>query len=152
MGEPRLYASCRVDDLLVGIDIEAVQEVTSGAELTPVPLASPVVSGLLNLRGQIVTAIELRRCLQLADRPAGQRPFNVILKTADGCVSLLVDEVGDVLTVDADDFEPPPETLRGRLKQLIAGAYKLDGQLLLALDIDGVLGVSSAGQQHVTGG
>lgn len=137
------YASCRVGGLLIGVNVDAVQELTAGSDMTPVPLASPLVSGLLNLRGEIVTAIDLRRCLQLDDRPAGQRPVHVILRTADECVSLLVDEVGDVLAVDGDDFEQPPRTLQGPLRALISGAHKLDGELLLALDIDGVLAVSA---------
>jgi purine-binding chemotaxis protein CheW len=140
------YSSCFVDDLLVGIKAEAVQEVTAGSELTPVPLASPLVSGLLNLRGQVVTAIDLRRCLELRDRPAGQRPVHVIMRTDDGCVSLLVDQVGDVLQVDEDDFEVPPRTLRGRLRELISGAYKLDGRLLLVLDTDRAVAFSTSQQ------
>jgi purine-binding chemotaxis protein CheW len=137
------YTSCFVDDLLVGIKVEALQEVTVGSELTPVPLASPLVSGLLNLRGQVVTAIDLRRCLELRDRPSGQRPVHVIMRTEDGSVSLLVDQVGDVLHLDESDCEPAPRTLRGRLRDLITGAYKLDGRLLLVLDTERALAFST---------
>jgi len=143
MADSREYTSCLVDDLLVGIPVEAVREVTTGAELTPVPLASPLVGGLLNLRGEIVTAIDLRRCLQVGERPAGQRPVHLILRSDDGCVSLLVDEVGDVLDVADEDIEPAPRTLRGRIRELITGVHKLDGRLLLVLDTDGVLSFSS---------
>lgn len=146
MAGTQLYSSCVVDDLLVGIKVEAVQEVTSGSELTAVPLASPLVSGLLNLRGHIVTAIDLRRCLQIGDRPADERPIHLILRTDDGCVSLLVDQVGDVLEVDEADFEVPPKTLRGRMRTLITGAYKLDGRLLLVLDTDAVLACCTSEQ------
>jgi purine-binding chemotaxis protein CheW len=146
VSDKRQYVSCFVDDLMVGITVDAVQEVTSGSELTHVPLAPPVVSGLLNLRGQIVTTIDLRRCLQLGDRPAGERPVHLILRTDDGCVGLLVDQVGDVLEVNSDDFEAPPKTLRGALRELITGAYKLDGSLLLALDTDRALAFSSGEQ------
>ena len=134
MADKRLLSSFYVEDLLFGLAVEIVQEVTSGVKLTPVPLAPPLVRGLLNLRGQIVTAIDLRRCLQLSDRPADQMPVDLILRTDDGGTSLLVDRVGDVLEVDDADFEPPPATLRGRLQELIRGAYKLDGRLLLALE------------------
>ena len=146
MAGKQQYSSCFVDDLLVGINVEAVQEVTTGSALTPVPLASPLVSGLLNLRGHIVTAIDLRRCLELPDRPADQRPVHVIMRTDDGCVSLLVDQVGDVLQVDEADFEAAPRTLRGRLRELITGAYKLDGRLLLVLDTDSALAFSTSQQ------
>ena len=73
MAEKRQYTSCLIDELFVGIRVEAVQEVAGECELTPVPHAPSCISGLLNLRGQIVTAIDLRRCLQASDRPAGQR-------------------------------------------------------------------------------
>ena len=140
---PQQYTTCVVDDLLVGIKVEALQEVTAGAELTPVPLASSLVSGLLNLRGHVVTAVDLRRCLQLRERPSGQRPVHVIMRTADGAVSLLVDQVGDVFQLDEDDCEPPPSTLDGRLRDLITGAFNLDGRLLLVLDTDRALAFSS---------
>jgi purine-binding chemotaxis protein CheW len=144
VSDTTLYASCRVGDLLVGINVAAVQEVAAGSELTPVPLAPPTVSGLLNLRGSIITAIDLRRCLQLDERPPHQRPVHVILNTADGCMSLLVDDVGDVLEMDAAAFEAPPATLRGRLRELISGAYQVDGGLLLLLNLDGVLHAAAA--------
>jgi purine-binding chemotaxis protein CheW len=93
-----------------------------------------VVRGLINLRGQIVTAIDLRRRLELEDRPADQKPINVVIHTDDGAVSLLVDEIGDVLKVPQTLFEPPPETLKGTARELIRGAYKLTDGLLLILD------------------
>jgi purine-binding chemotaxis protein CheW len=142
MAEKRQYTSGLVDELFVGIRVEAVQEVAGECELTRVPHAPACVGGLLNLRGQIVTAIDLRPCLQASDRPAGQRPVNLILRTDDGCVSLLMDQVGDVLEVEDNDFEPVPSTLEGRLRELITGVYKLDGRLLLVLDTDKVLAVS----------
>ena len=91
-----------------------VQEVIRYQAMTRVPLAPTVVSGLINLRGQIVTAIDLRRRLGLAG-PAdeGLHPMNVVVRTDDGAVSLLVDEIGDVVEVTDDAFEPPPETLAG---------------------------------------
>jgi len=139
------YASCFVGDLIVGIRVDAVQEVTSLSELTPVPLASSLVSGLLNLRGEIVTAIDLRRCLELADRPADRRPVNLILRTDDDSrVSLLVDQVGDVLEVDPAEIEAPPRTVRGRIRELITGVYKLDRSLLLILDTKSVLDCAAA--------
>jgi purine-binding chemotaxis protein CheW len=139
MAQTRQFASFDLTELLFGIEVERVQEVTTGNEITRVPLAPPVVHGVLNLRGRIVTAIDLRRCLQLAERSADQRPVNLILQTDDGCASLLVDHVGNVLDVDDSDFEPPPATLRGRVRDLIRGAYKLDSRLLLVLDADKVL-------------
>ncbi len=119
-----------------GLDVLRVQEVIRYQAMTPVPLASPVVRGLINLRGQIVTAIDLRRRLELEDRPKDQLPLNVVVQTDDGAVSLLVDEIGDVLEVSQEAFESPPETLKGVTRDLIRGAYKLKGCLLLILDPD----------------
>jgi purine-binding chemotaxis protein CheW len=111
-----------------------VQEVMRTLEMTPVPLAPHAVRGLINLRGQIVTAIDLRRRLGLPERAADQEPMNVVMRTDDGAVSLLVDEIGDVIEVNEDAFEPPPDTLQGDARALIKGVYKLNGQLLLILD------------------
>jgi purine-binding chemotaxis protein CheW len=116
-----------------GIDVLSVQEVIRAQPMTRVPLAPGCVRGLINLRGQIVTAVDLRRRLGMPDRAAGD-PLNVVVRTDDGAVSLLVDDIGDVLAVSRADFERPPETLRGPARALVRGAYKLDGRLLLVLD------------------
>jgi purine-binding chemotaxis protein CheW len=128
----------------LGVEVVRVQEVVRHQEMTRVPLAPPAVRGLINLRGQIVTAIDLRRRLDLPDRPDTDRPVNVVVQTDDGAVSLLVDEIGDVLHVPGAAFEGPPDTLRGPARELIRGAYKLDGRLLLVLDTDRLLDVKAA--------
>lgn len=151
MAQRRSYASCLVDGLWIGVKVEDVQEVHGGLGLTPVPLAPVFVSGLLNLRGDIVTAVDLRRCLEMSERPADRPPVNVIVRTDDGSVSLLVDEVGEVLEVDDRDVEPPPTTLRGRARELITAVYKLDGRLLLVLDTEEVLSFSVSEQVSPTG-
>ena len=127
-----------------GLDVLRVQEIIRYQEMTRAPLAPPVVRGLINLRGQIVTAIDLRRRLDLGDRPAGQLPVNVVVRTDDGAVSLLVDEIGDVLEVENEAFEPRPDTLTGRVRDLIQGAYKLPTRLLLILDTSKVVSVVPA--------
>ena len=128
-----------VDNIFLGIEVEKVQEIIRYQEMTRVPLAPSVVGGLINLRGQIVTAIDLRRRLDLSDRPIEQLPLNVIVRTGDETASLLVDDIGDVLEVDRDDFETPPDTFTSKVRPLIRGAYKLQGQLLLFLDVDKVV-------------
>jgi len=120
--------------LYFGLDVREVQEVLQYQDMVRVPLASEVVRGLINLRGQIVTAIDLRRRLDLPERDADVDPMNVVVRSDDGAVSLLVDEIGDVLEVDERSFERAPETLRGRMRDLVEGVYKLDGRLLLVLD------------------
>lgn len=136
MAEEQQFCTFFLDRYVFGIEVKQVQEVLRYQELTRVPLASQVVSGLINLRGQIVTAIDLRRRLELDERDDDQLPMNVVIRTDDGIVSLLVDEIGEVIEVEEDTFEPPPETMRGLARELIKGTYKLENQLLLILDTE----------------
>jgi purine-binding chemotaxis protein CheW len=133
-----------LDSLFFGVEVQRVQEVLREQEMTRVPLAPAVVNGLINLRGQIVTAIDLRRRLELRERSSERAPMNVVVRTDDGAVSLLVDEIGDVIKVQNGTFEPPPETLTGISRHLIRGIHKLDKQLLLVLDIDRTVDLTSA--------
>ncbi len=134
MAEELQYCTFMLDDLLFGVEVQQVQEVIRFQNLTEVPLASGVVHGLINLRGQIVTALDLRRRLSLPERPAGELPMNVVIRTEGDLVSLLVDEIGDVVEVDESLFECPPDTLSGVARDLISGTYKLEHRLLLVLD------------------
>jgi purine-binding chemotaxis protein CheW len=134
VADERQYCTFFVAGLYFGLDVLRVQEIIRYQEMTRVPLAPPVVRGLINLRGQIVTAIDLRRRLGLSDRTDDQLPVNVIVQTDDGALSLLVDEIGDVLEVSEQLFERPPETLKGPAREFIRGAYKLKDRLLLILD------------------
>lgn len=128
---------------MFGIDVQTVQEVIRYQQMTDIPLAPDAVCGLINLRGQIVTAIDLRKRLGLPGRPEGQLPMNVVVRSDDGAVSLLVDQIGDVQDSDHQNFETPPETLRGSTRQLILGAYKMKDRLLLILDTNRVIDVTS---------
>src|SRR5579859_2600274 len=118
MADEHQYCTFLLDGHYFGIDVLEVQEIIRFQQMTRVPLAPAVVRGLINLRGQIVTGIDLRRRLGLKERPAEQLPVNVVVKTEDGAVSLLVDEIGDVVEVSQKQFEPPPETLRGNAREL----------------------------------
>jgi purine-binding chemotaxis protein CheW len=119
-----------------GTPVPQVQEVIQYQVMTRVPLAPSVVSGMINLRGQIVSAIDLRRRLGFPDRPADQLPMNVVVRTNEGAVSLLVDEIGDVIEVEEEALESPPETLQGFAREVVRGVYKLSGRLLLVLDTE----------------
>lgn len=121
-----------------GVSVETVQEVLRYQEMTPVPLAPTVVSGLINLRGQIVTAVDLRRRLEMADREAHQLPVNVVVRAGEGVISLLVDEIGDVVEVAEDTFEPPPDSLGGKARAMVLGVHKLQGRLMHILDTEQV--------------
>jgi purine-binding chemotaxis protein CheW len=137
------YCTFFLDSLFVGVEVHKVQEVIRYQEMTRVPLASRIVQGLINLRGQIVTAIDLRHRLELSSRATDQLPMNVVVRTEEGPMSLLVDEIGDVLEVDESSFERPPETLKGVARDLIRGAYKLKDRLLLTLDIEQTVNLSA---------
>ena len=141
--EEQQFCTFFLDSLCFGVEVQRVQEVLREQEMTRVPLAPPVVNGLINLRGQIVTAIDLRRRLELRERAGERPPMNVVVRTDDGAVSLLVDDIGDVIKVQTDTFEPAPETLTGVSRHLIRGIHKLDAQLLLVLDIDRTVDLTS---------
>lgn len=141
----RQLCTFTIDGLLFGVDVINVQEVLRYQEMTPVPLAPSVVSGLLNLRGQIVTALDMRQRLGLPPRPADVPPTNLIVRDQQRVISLLVDEIGDVLQVDDSTFEPPPETLPGASRALIDGVYKFKPQLLLLLNTERAVKVEPFG-------
>lgn len=141
--ETQQFSTFFLDGLFFGVEVLKVQEVIRYQEMTRVPLAPPVISGLINLRGQIVTAVDLRRRLELSPRAADQLPMNVVVRTDDGAVSLLVDEIGDVVEVSEESFEQPPETIDGVARELIRGVYKLRERLLLILDTEKTVNLST---------
>jgi purine-binding chemotaxis protein CheW len=136
MAERSQFCTFYLEKLLFGIELKGVQEVIRSLDMTHVPLAPEVVGGLINLRGQIVTAVDLRRRLELRTRPAEALPMNVVVRSEDGAVSLLVDEIGDVVEVEESTFETPPETLRGTVRAMILGVHKLESGLLHVLDTE----------------
>lgn len=117
-----------------GIDLLEVQEIIRFQPMTRVPLAPRALAGLINLRGQVVTGIDLRARLDLPPRGAGEEPMNIVIRTPDGAVSFLVDRIGEVCPADAANFEPVPETLTGPVRELVTGVQKLPQHLLLILD------------------
>jgi purine-binding chemotaxis protein CheW len=133
------YCTFFVDNLYFGIDVRRVQEVLRGQAITPVPQARPVIEGLINLRGQIVTAVDMRRRLGLVHQAGDRERMNLVVRTEDGAVSLLVDEIGDVLEVAAASLEPPPDNLPAEQRELIRGVVKLRDRLLLLLDAERTL-------------
>lgn len=133
-----------VDRYSFGIPVESVQEVIRYQPMTRVPLAPPAIGGLINLRGQVITAVDLRHRLGLPPRPEGALPVNVVVRTPDGAVSLLVDRIDEVVHASSEDFEAPPDTLTGPSRELVLGAYKLPGHLLLALDVPRAVDVLTA--------
>ena len=140
------FATFFVCDLFFGVDVLRVQEVLRSQPMTRVPLAPDVIEGLINLRGQIVPAVDMRRRLLLQPRESGQAPMNMVIRNEDGAVSLLVDEIGDVLEIGGSDFEEPPTNLNAAARDLIRGIYKLKDRLLLVLDTERAVDLSCARQ------
>ncbi len=138
------FCTFQVEDLLFGIEVSSVQEVIRNQPTTMVPLADSLISGLMNLRGQIVTALDLRDRFGLSPAENPEKQMNVVVRTDDGPVSLLVDKIGDVAEVKEEDFEPSPETLNEEIKELIQGAFKLENDLLLILNTNNVIQVPAS--------
>jgi purine-binding chemotaxis protein CheW len=132
----QLFTTFVLNGDLYGVDAREVQEVIRYQSMTEVPLAPSEVSGLINLRGQVVVAIDLRDRLGLPPRPEGQLPMNVVVRTEDGALSFLVDQIGDVLHVDDDNLAETPPTIAAGGREFIAGVYTLDRELLLVLDVE----------------
>lgn len=135
MTGPKQYCTFYIDDVLIGIEVLAVQEVLRYQDLTEIPLAPPDIHGLINLRGQIITAINLRSRMHLPPSKNEKNSMNVVTRINNEVISFLVDSVGDVLKVDDESFEPVPSTVDVSTRELMSGVYKLDGKrLLMVLD------------------
>lgn len=133
---PGLFATFKLGTANFAIDVSRVQEIVRPLEITPVPLAQEEVAGLINLRGRIITAIDLGRLLALRPEPAGAESMNLVVITGEDVVSLLVDEVGDVLELDERTLQPVPPTLASVRRKYIAHLCELPRQLLLVLDAE----------------
>src|ERR1700760_753931 len=142
MSSAQQFCTFSVARQFFGVPVQQVQEVIRCQEMTRVPLVPRVIRGLINLRGQIVVAIDLRRRLNAPERAEDQLPMNVVVRTPDGALSLLVDEIGDVLEVQEETFERPPETLQGAARELVLGVHKLPSGLLLILDTEKAVNVA----------
>lgn len=123
------------------ISVLDVQEVIKPHSLTKVPLSPPYVKGLINLRGQIVTSISLRKLFGMDDREEGEEHMNIIVRNGDSLYALMVDEILDVIDVHEGSFEKIPETISEKIRKYIKGVYKLSDSLLILLDLEKVLTV-----------
>jgi purine-binding chemotaxis protein CheW len=133
------YVSFYVDGQLLGIPVNAVQEVLTPQAISPVPLARAEIAGLLNLRGQIVTAVNLRRRLGLPDLKSGEPGMNVVVRHQGESFSMQVDDVGDVINVSGVVLQPAPSTLDSHWKSVTAGVFRLDQQLFVILNVGSLL-------------
>jgi purine-binding chemotaxis protein CheW len=129
------FCTFEVDSMLLGIPVDRIQEILRYQDVTRVPLVHPAVHGLINLRGQIITAIDLRVRLQLPERADHSKLMSVVVQSVDGAVSLLVDRIGEVVDVHFSQYERAPQTLTGIAATLIPGTFKLPDRLLHVLDV-----------------
>lgn len=125
------YVTFKVGKLFFGVDVAEVQEIIRTQPMTPVPLAPEIVRGLVNLRGQIISAIDMRALLKLGKFPEDSTPMNVVVRTEGEVVCFLVDGIGDVIDVDHSTFESTPETVSAHISRILQGVFKLEKQLLL---------------------
>lgn len=136
------FVTLTVANQLCGIPVLTVRDILGVQQVTRVPLSPPEVAGSLNLRGRIVTAIDLRRRLGLPAAAEGTKPMSVVVEAAGEFYSLLVDQVGEVLALDGEAREANPPTLDPRWRMVSLGVYRLQGQLMVVLDVDRVLDLS----------
>ncbi|MCK4176683.1 chemotaxis protein CheW [Aciditerrimonas ferrireducens] len=127
---------------LFGLPVTEVQEVIRHQEVTRVPLAPAAVEGLVNLRGNVVTVVDARRQFGFPPEPPGEEAVDIVVRSAGGLVSLAVDRIGDVLTVDPAQREPVPATVHGRLRRLVRSVSQLPQGLLLHLDLEAAVEVT----------
>jgi purine-binding chemotaxis protein CheW len=137
--------SVRLGKTLFGVPIAHILEIVGGARPQPVPLAPPYVGGLVHYRGDVLTTVSLRHLLDMP--PLDGTQDILVLECAGGCFGLLVDSVGEVLTVSSADHEPNPSILDERKRELFAGAYKLKDSLLVMLDPERLDPMRLAGAQ-----
>jgi purine-binding chemotaxis protein CheW len=134
------FVTVVIGEQLFGLPIGRVQDVFSPDRLTRVPLASPEVAGVLNLRGRIVTAIDMRVRLGLPPRDTGRPPMAVGIDHQGEAYGLLIDQVGEVMKLSVSSREPNPANLDPRWAKISDGVHRLDGQLLVVLSVENVLG------------
>jgi purine-binding chemotaxis protein CheW len=136
--------SMSLGDQLVGIRVATVQDVLGPQRLTPIPRAAVEVGGMLNLRGRIVTAIDLRTRLGMPPREPDTQPMSVVVEKGGELYSLVIDQVGDVLQPPADCFDADVRALGPRWREVALGIYRLDERLLVLLDVDRILELQGA--------
>lgn len=141
--DQRDFVSVTICDQLFGIPVLQVQDVLGTQRITRIPLAPSEVAGSLNLRGRIVTAIDIRTRLGLPPRAEGQQAMSVVVDYGGELYSLLVDSVGEVLSLAGSEAERNPATLDPVWRELSAGIFRLDGKLLIVLDVARVLDFSA---------
>ncbi len=136
------YVTLTIGDQLFGVPVLLIHDVFSPQAITPVPLSRKEIAGVLNLRGRIVTAIDARNCLGLPPRAATETVMAIGIEKGGESYGLIIDSVGEVLTLSGEMYEPSPANLNERWKQVSRGVYRLDKSLLVVLDVDRLLSLN----------
>ena len=131
-----------ITDQMFGIPVLKVQDILTPDKIAPIPLAPPEVEGSINLRGRIVTVIDMRERLGLGQRDRSDKPMGVTVEQSNELYTLLVDRVGDVVSLSSDLYEDNPSTLDTLWREFALGVYRLDGPLLVVLDVDRILEIT----------
>ena len=134
-----LFLTLTVAGQTCGVPVLVVRDVLGPQTITRIPLAPPEVAGSLNLRGRIVTAVDLRRRLHLAPRDPEQQPMSIVVEMAGELYSMLADGVGEVIPLLSEDSAPNPPTLDPLWREVSRGVHRRDGQLLIVLDVERIL-------------
>jgi purine-binding chemotaxis protein CheW len=142
------YSTFFLNGICFGVPIEKVQEVLEHQEITPVPLSPAVLPGIINLRGQILTTIDLKSRLNLSESEMSETAMMMVVRTSEGPMNLVVDKIGAVLDVDASLFEPPPETLKPSVHAVTTHVCKLEKNLLLVLDTEKAIQLGESGGER----
>ena len=128
-----------VSELLLGIPIDCVQEINRNLEVTTIPHAPDHVRGVINLRGEVTTVLDLRRVIGLSQTELGDSSRNLVVRAGDESVGLLVDRISDIITVDRDSIAAPPANVSGAEGKYFSGVYRSDSEIVVILDIEEIL-------------
>ena len=137
--ETEEFVTFTIAGQLFGIPVLQIQDVLSSYQITPIPLAPPEITGSLNLRGRVVTAIDVRLRLGLSARPKDAESMSIVAENEGELYSLMVDSVGEVLALSQSAYERNPPTLDAKFRAFSDGIYRLDKQLLVVLDVNRLL-------------
>ena len=135
------FVTFYVGNLLIGVDIHNVEEINRQVDVTPVPQAPPHVRGVINLRGEVVTVVDLRTVLEMGTTEITQQTRTVVVNSGNEEIGLLVDRVADVVHTRSDLMDTPPANVSGVDGRFFKGVYKLDKTLLIVLDVDAAIAV-----------
>jgi purine-binding chemotaxis protein CheW len=143
------FVTFHVGDLLIGVDIHHVDEINRQVNITPVPQAPPQVRGVINLRGEVVTVVDLRNVLGMGDTEIGQYTRTVVVNSHDEQIGLLVDRIADVVLEHSEQIDPPPANVGGVDGRFFKGVYKLEKRLLIVLDVEEAIAVNKLNTSRI---